>query len=108
MGFASSGACFPTQAEALQDWCAHIEPGSTATSCASCDPSTSTCDVSFLQASSGLVASASVPVSTPSCDVPTPVNDALAYSGAIVVLWVAVWAAREVYNFFRVPHADGH
>lgn len=108
MGFASSGACFPTQTEALVDWCAHVEPGSNAASCASCDSALSTCNVTFLQPSSGTTATVAIPVSTPACTVPTPVDDALAYSGAIVALWVAVWSAKELYNFFRVPHADGN
>lgn len=112
MGFASSGACFPTQSEALIDWCAHVEPGDTAMSCSSCNPNTSTCSITYVQANSPsprtAVKTIDVSVSTPACDVPTPVNDALAYSSAIILLWAAVWAAKQVYNLFRVPHADGN
>ena len=105
MGFASSGACFPTSADALADWCAHVEPGSNAMSCSSCTGTE--CSVTYLNGS-GVVTSTQVPVATPSCTVPTPVDDALAYSGAIVLLWVAVYAVKQVINLFRVPHADAN
>lgn len=48
----------------------------------------------------------SIPVSVPSCEVPTPVADAAVYTGAIIALWVAAYAARAVINFFRGP--DGY
>lgn len=41
-----------------------------------------------------------------SCDTSTFYNDALVYIGAIIALWVVVWAGRALYDFFRVPHAD--
>lgn len=106
MGFASSGACYPTQDTALAAWCAHIEPGDTAMSCNSCNATAGTCSITFQPSNSTTPTTSVIPVSTPVCDVPTPVDDALAYSGAIVTLWVAVWAAKQLYNFFRVPHAD--
>lgn len=116
MGFASSGACFPTKPEALANWCAKVEPGDNAASCESCDSATSTCSITFLQSSSGTAAKSSsgtaatvsVPVNTPSCVVPTPVNDALMYTSAIVLLWVVMWSAKEVIKLFRVPHADSN
>ena len=33
-------------------------------------------------------------------------SDALVYIGAVIALWVTVWAGRALYNFFRLPHAD--
>jgi len=106
MGFAAAGACFPTNSEALANWCAHVEPGDTAMSCSGCDSTASTCSITWQPSGSPSSQTASVPVSTPSCEVPTPVDDALIYTGAIIALWVVVWAARAVYNIFRVPHAD--
>lgn len=40
------------------------------------------------------------------CDTQALYNDALTYIGAVIALWVAVWAGRALYDFFRVPHAD--
>lgn len=41
-----------------------------------------------------------------SCETGTYYNDALVYIGAVIALWVAVWAGRALYNFFHLPHAD--
>ncbi len=106
MGFAASGACYPDKSVALKSWCSGVEPGNTFSSCASCDSTTSTCLVSYQPSTGGVTRVKTVEVSTPSCDVPTPVDDAVAYSGAIIALWAAVWAGKQLYNFFRVPHAD--
>lgn len=108
MGFASSGACFPTRDAALANWCAHVEPGDSAMSCNSCDASIGTCSITYQPSNSATSMTSVIPVSTPPCEVPTPVDDALVYTGAIILLWVAVWAAKEVYNLFRVPHADSN
>lgn len=108
MGYAAAGACFPTQQSALDNWCAHVEPGDSAMSCNVCDATNGTCTVTYLPSYSSQPLTTVLPVYTPACEVPTPVNDALAYTGAIILMWVAVWAAKSLYNFFRVPHADNH
>lgn len=103
MGFAASGACYPTRDVALAAWCAHVEPGDNAMSCQSCDATAGTCSITYQPSNPAPPMTSIIPVYTPACDVPTPVDDALAYSGAIVLLWVAIWAAKQVYNLFRVP-----
>lgn len=64
------------------------------------------CTINLIGNSPTASTTVTIPVSTPSCNVPTPVNDALAYTGAIIALWVVVWAGRALYNFFKLPHAD--
>jgi hypothetical protein len=105
MGFASSGACFPTQQAALDHWCANIQPGAFAQTCGGCNASASTCSITSLL-TDATTATTAYPVSTPSCDVPNPVNDALIFTGAVVALWIVAWSARAVYNLFRLPHHE--
>ncbi len=109
MGFATSGACLPDKITALNYWCAHVEPGSSAMSCNTCNQTASTCSVTWQPAdATSPPKTANVPVRTPTCTEPDPIGDATAYTGAIIALWVAVWAARSIYQFFRVPHADSN
>ena len=107
MGYASTGACFPTQTEALNHWCALIQPGAYSQTCSNCDATTSSCNITQLL-DNGTFTTSVYPVSTPPCDVPTPVSDALTYTGAIITLWLAVYAAKTVYNLFRLPTHDAN
>lgn len=105
MGFASQGACFPTQQAALDHWCANIQPGAYAQTCESCNAASASCSILSLR-SDGTTAQTVHPVSTPACEVPNPAGDALIFTGAVVALWLVAWAGRAVYQFFRVPHND--
>lgn len=103
MGFSSGSACFPTQAEAALDWCNHLDTGAYALSCTGC--AGTSCTVSYLNAG-GTYGTIAKVVGQSACTVPDPVGDAVAYSGAVIVLWVAVAAAMLVVRFFRSPHVN--
>lgn len=115
MGYTASGAfrqCFETGLEATVAWCDSHEAGSTSTSCKS-DSCTydgalarGICTTFRTPTGSTTQTTATRTVYVSECDVPTPVQDAVVFSSAVVAMWVTVAAAMFLYRFFRVPHAD--
>lgn len=69
MGFAAAGTCYIDYPTALVGWCQSVVPGSTATSCQSCDATTGLCTLQSMSPT-GTAQTSQIPVYAPACDVP--------------------------------------
>lgn len=69
MGFAAVGSCFIDYPAAQTAWCQNVTPGSTASSCQSCDSATGLCLVHSMSPT-GTAQSLQVPVYSLPCDMP--------------------------------------
>ena len=100
-GLYSEGYCFEDSSAAIRSWCFNVEPGERFSSC---EIVSGVPEISFVDNSATLQTTSYTP-SLPACDTDTdnlnPIPMAFALSGAIVLVWIGIWAFNQVRETIR-------
>jgi hypothetical protein len=102
MGYSSGIQCFSTPREAVRDWCANLQSGSSALSCSGTTGRSAT--IKYLD--SGVYKTVVIQPGTPDCNLPDPISDTAFITGPIVGLWLLAYGSRYLIDMFNTGSRD--